>query len=158
MRAVSQAIALIVVMAVPAFGQLSPSESPARAPTLIGAARNATPVAPGTSRANLEIADTTAIDIAAAPLVCEALDPNACPALPEVTGFADTTLPWNAEQLHGRVLLVRNTGTGVLVLKGEGTGSAAHWRLSGRRVLRPSDVVVLVYDGPQARWRVVGTR
>ena len=77
----------------------------------------------GTSRANLEIGAEVSIDVAAEPVVCEARDPNACSAPPEVTGFADSVTPFNAEQFHGRVLVVRNTGRGALLLKPQGERS-----------------------------------
>jgi hypothetical protein len=60
--------------------------------------------------------------------------------------------------MNGRVLIVRNSGDGVLVLKGQATTSTARWRVSDGLVLRAGESVALVYDGPQARWVPVGAR
>jgi hypothetical protein len=117
-----------------------------------------TVISAGGSRANLEIAASAAVEVAAAPVVCQAATPNECPALPEITGFADTSKAFNADEMNGRVLIVRNTGDGVLVLKNQATTSTAQWWMSERRVLRAGESVALVYDGPQVRWKPVGAQ
>jgi hypothetical protein len=54
------------------------------------------------------------------------------------------------------VLVVRNAGPGVVVLRGEDEGSTDVWRLASSRALGADEVVLLVYDGAAARWRIVG--
>jgi hypothetical protein len=54
------------------------------------------------------------------------------------------------------VLVVRNAGPGVVVLRGEDAGSTDVWRLASSRALGAEEVVLLVYDGAAARWQIVG--
>jgi hypothetical protein len=156
MRAALTLAAVFAVTPMPLAAQLPPVENPAAVRLPIG--RKPIALAAGESRADLEVGTEPVIDVAAEPLICEAAAPTDCPSPPEITGFADTTLPWNAQQLHGRVLIVRNTGTGILLLKAEGAGSLQQWRLGDNQLLRPGQAAVFSYDAARARWRALGTR
>jgi hypothetical protein len=147
---------LAATLQIPLVAQQLPIETAAAVRLPVG--RQPVALTPGESRADLEIGTEPVVEVAAAPLICEAQAPSDCPSPPAITGFADTTLPWNAQQLHGRVLIVRNTGTGVLLLKAEGADSLQQWRLGDNQLLRPGEAAVFSYDGVRARWRALGSR
>lgn len=113
-------------------------------------------VVPGTVGAAVDVGRSDSLSVRSEAVACTAPTPDRCPSPAALSGVADLSEAWSAERMHGRTIIVRNDGPGVLALRVQEPASAPHWRIAHSRVLAAGESAVLTYDGPSARWKISG--
>jgi hypothetical protein len=146
----------VVLAAAPAAGQPPTTsdptaDQPVRVKALLEAAPSTALRVPASTTANDVTASSLLLAVSPDPLPpCAGGNPRACPVLPAITGIVPGPQP------DGRLVIVRNTGHGLLALPADAPESAPANRLATGRILQPGEIALLVYDEAKGRWAVLG--
>jgi len=113
-------------------------------------------VLPGVVGPALDVARAESVTVRSEAPICTAPSPTNCPPPSALSGLADLTEAWSAERMHGRTVVVRNDGPGVLALHAEDIKALPEWRFAQARVVASGESALITYNGTKARWEIAG--
>jgi hypothetical protein len=128
--------------------------TPPKVSRLLEPSRDAVLIAAGRVTRNIQVTGKLVVDVAGEAVECRAQEPTECSVAAELSGFKDDSELIG--QLHGRLLILRNSGLVPVNLRSEHSSSDQPWRIAGRRVLRSGEIAVLAYDSGRQRWVLLG--